>query len=177
MPQRALTEDRSSRNLSDAGGSRRFRTMARAIGVAGALGIGFVAGFGCGPETDVTEQSNIAALRACGLDDGTVEHSAHLHACAPGDQKKTTICHIPPGNPANAHTLCIGNAAVPAHLDNHGDSLGACQNERPCQPPPTTGTAGQPGAVGTGGQGGTSVPQTSGTGGATGTGGSVGDVG
>jgi len=151
--------------------------MARAFSVAGALGIGFVAGFGCGADTDVREQSNIAALRACGLDDGTVEHSAHLRACAPGDQKKTTICHIPPGNPANAHTLCIGNAAVPAHLDNHGDHLGACQNEKPCTPPPSTGTAGQPGSAGDGGQGGTSVPQTTGTGGSTGMGGSVGDVG
>jgi hypothetical protein len=149
--------------------------LARALGVAGALGIGFVTGFGCGPETDVTEQGNIAALRACGLDDGTVEHSAHLRACNPGDQKKTTICHIPPGNPANAHTLCIGNAAVPAHLNNHGDYLGACQNETPCPPPTSTGTAGGPGS--TGGQGGTSVPPTTGTGGTSGAGGSVGDVG
>src|SRR5262245_58203317 len=47
-------------------------------------------------------------------------------ACDPMDTKKTTICHIPPGNPANAHTLCIGNAAVQPHLDNHGDFLGTC---------------------------------------------------
>jgi hypothetical protein len=86
-----------------------------------------------------------------------------------------TICHIPAGNPANAHTLCIGNAAVPAHLSNHGDSLGACQNEKPCPPPPSTGGARQLGP--TGGPGGTSVPQTSGTGGSSGAAGSVGDVG
>lgn len=47
-------------------------------------------------------------------------------ACDPADTKKTTICHIPPGNPANAHTICVGNAAVPAHLDHHGDFLGTC---------------------------------------------------
>lgn len=46
-------------------------------------------------------------------------------ACDPADTKKTTICHIPPGNPANAHTLCVGNPAVPAHLA-HGDFLGSC---------------------------------------------------
>lgn len=46
-------------------------------------------------------------------------------ACDPADTKKTTVCHIPPGNPSNAHTICVGNAAVPAHLD-HGDFLGTC---------------------------------------------------
>jgi len=38
---------------------------------------------------------------------------------------KVTLCHVPPGNPANAHTIVVGEAAVPAHLA-HGDSLGAC---------------------------------------------------
>jgi hypothetical protein len=47
-------------------------------------------------------------------------------ACDPADTKKTTICHIPPGNPANAHTICVGNAAVPAHLEHHGDFVGTC---------------------------------------------------
>ena len=46
-------------------------------------------------------------------------------ACDPTDTKKTTVCHIPPGNPANEHTICVGNAAVPAHLA-HGDPLGSC---------------------------------------------------
>src|ERR1700758_5115956 len=46
-------------------------------------------------------------------------------ACDPADTKKTTVCHIPPGNPANEHTICVGNAAVPAHMA-HGDVLGSC---------------------------------------------------
>jgi hypothetical protein len=46
-------------------------------------------------------------------------------ACDPADTKKTTVCHIPPGNPGNAHTICVGNSAVPAHLD-HGDFVGTC---------------------------------------------------
>jgi hypothetical protein len=40
---------------------------------------------------------------------------------------KTTICHIPPGNPANAHTLTVGDPAVAAHLSHHGDYLGPCK--------------------------------------------------
>jgi len=50
--------------------------------------------------------------------------------CDPQDLKKTTICHLPPGNPANAHTLCVGNEAVPAHLA-HGDHLGVCLSTCP----------------------------------------------
>ncbi len=37
----------------------------------------------------------------------------------------TTLCHIPPGNPNNAHTITVGLAAALAHL-NHGDTLGPC---------------------------------------------------
>lgn len=35
------------------------------------------------------------------------------------------ICHIPPGNPSNARTICIGENDLPAHLA-HGDTLGPC---------------------------------------------------
>lgn len=38
---------------------------------------------------------------------------------------KVTICHIPPGNPANAKTLSIDGSAWPAH-QAHGDTMGAC---------------------------------------------------
>jgi hypothetical protein len=49
------------------------------------------------------------------------------------DPDKCTICHLPPGNPANAQTLNIGCSAVQAHLRNHpGDCLGPC----PCNPTP-----------------------------------------
>lgn len=40
-------------------------------------------------------------------------------------QEKVTICHVPPGNPDNAHTIRVGAPAVDAHLA-HGDTLGAC---------------------------------------------------
>lgn len=38
---------------------------------------------------------------------------------------KIQICHVPPGNPANAHTICVSPNAVAAHLA-HGDYLGPC---------------------------------------------------
>jgi hypothetical protein len=44
------------------------------------------------------------------------------------EQGWVTICHIPPGNPANAHTITISVNALPAHLA-HGDYIGACQGQ------------------------------------------------
>lgn len=41
------------------------------------------------------------------------------------DEMKVLICHIPPGNPDNAHTIEVSINAVPAHLA-HGCSLGSC---------------------------------------------------
>ena len=43
---------------------------------------------------------------------------------------KVVVCHIPPGNPANAHTITVGAPAVRAHLA-HGDTLGACKDVAP----------------------------------------------
>ena len=45
----------------------------------------------------------------------------------PGGQTKVTICHIPPGNPANRHEVTVGEPAVAAHIRNHGDYIGPCQ--------------------------------------------------
>jgi len=89
-----------------------------------------------------------AELRACGLqDDPSITPDVTLHAC--DTDKKTTICHIPPGNPANAHTLCVGNAAVPAHLQ-HGDTLGECPIEPPCDPGADAGVGADGGGSGSG---------------------------
>jgi hypothetical protein len=43
------------------------------------------------------------------------------------NSQKVFICHVPPGNPGNAHTLSISINAVPSHLGLHaGDRLGRC---------------------------------------------------
>jgi hypothetical protein len=81
--------------------------------------------------------------------------------------KKVTICHLPPGNPENAHTLSVGAPAVKAHLA-HGDYLGACaevpptdNNESTVTNPPTgteTGT-GTETETGTGTDTGSGTPE------------------
>ncbi len=45
----------------------------------------------------------------------------------PGD--KAVICHAPPGNPANAHSITVGMNAVDAHLNHHPDYLGPCDSD------------------------------------------------
>ena len=65
---------------------------------------------------------------------------------APADEASTRvasprvkICHLPPGNPSNAHTISVTQAALPAHLA-HGDGAGPCvcppDEEWDCYPAP-----------------------------------------
>ena len=44
---------------------------------------------------------------------------------AAAGNSKVVICHIPPGDPDNAHTITVSEKAVQAHL-KHGDWLGEC---------------------------------------------------
>ncbi len=46
-------------------------------------------------------------------------------AFAQGGPPRSTICHIPPGNPANGQTLTLPEPAIQTHLA-HGDVMGAC---------------------------------------------------
>ncbi len=34
-------------------------------------------------------------------------------------EEHITICHFPPGNPANVQIITIGSSAVPHHIANH----------------------------------------------------------
>ena len=43
-------------------------------------------------------------------------------------REKVVICHIPPGNPDNMHTIEVGEPALTAHLA-HGDMLSECAGE------------------------------------------------
>lgn len=62
---------------------------------------------------------------------GTIHVEAvDVHCGNNGD--KVLICHIPPGNPDNAYSICISPSAVPAHLA-HGCFLGDCaETADPC---------------------------------------------
>jgi len=54
-----------------------------------------------------------------------VSKPAQSNQVASTGNEKVTICHIPPGNPANAHSITVSINAVPAHLA-HGDAIGQC---------------------------------------------------
>ncbi len=51
-------------------------------------------------------------------------------AAAAGPKEKVDVCHIPPGNPGNAHTITVSGNAWKAH-EAHGDEKGECPDERP----------------------------------------------
>lgn len=44
-----------------------------------------------------------------------------------GGSNKVQVCHIPPGNPDNFHTISVSEKALPAHL-GHGDLPGSCSS-------------------------------------------------
>ena len=49
-------------------------------------------------------------------------------ACPADGDGRVTICHVPPGNPDNAHTITVDANAVAAHLA-HGDLCGSCEDD------------------------------------------------
>lgn len=51
-----------------------------------------------------------------------------IAAAGPG-QRKVTICHVPPGNPDNAHTITVGEPAAKKHVEQHGDTYGPCPDK------------------------------------------------
>jgi hypothetical protein len=68
----------------------------------------------CGCDGETYDNECFAAAAGASL--------ADTEACEP---EKLPICHVPPGNPDNRHTIYVGDPAVPAHLA-HGDQLGMC---------------------------------------------------
>jgi hypothetical protein len=49
-----------------------------------------------------------------------------LGSAAMAGAPKVNVCHIPPGNPGNAHSISVAPSAVPAHLA-HGDHLAGAE--------------------------------------------------
>jgi hypothetical protein len=72
---------------------------------------------GCGGSGQVSSPTQVAVTPTGVADDGAVTQSG---------VEKVTICHIPPGNPGNAHTITVGEPAVAAHVAEHGDTIGPC---------------------------------------------------
>jgi Dictyostelium (slime mold) repeat len=48
-----------------------------------------------------------------------------LSSVAVAAPAKVEVCHRPPGNPGNSHTIIVNERALPAHLA-HGDTVGDC---------------------------------------------------
>lgn len=46
--------------------------------------------------------------------------------------EKVNICHFPPGNPENAQNIIVSINAVPAHIEEHGDFVGTCEDGPDC---------------------------------------------
>jgi hypothetical protein len=68
---------------------------------------------------DARNYDNECAASAAG-----VSLASHEACTPPG----VPICHVPPGNPSNRHTITVGESAVPAHL-RHGDHRGPCEDD------------------------------------------------
>ena len=134
-------------------------SLVRFVGIAGVLGLAACGGAESGGDQSwsALDEANIDAQPPQVCTPGKPDP----RACDPADSKKTTVCHIPPGNPANEHTICVGNSAVPAHLA-HGDHLGSCCAGK--TPPPGGSPDGGSGGGG-GGAGGGGFPDMSTTGG------------
>jgi hypothetical protein len=124
------------------------------------LWMGLVGGCGTGlPE----EGNSDPSLQGDNLNAGGGSTTADEGDSTAGDDDgRVTVCHIPPGNPANAHTIRVGQPAVKAHL-KHGDTLGACEGTS--EPDggttdPGGGTGSDGGTTGPGSDAGTPDPQT-----------------
>jgi hypothetical protein len=44
------------------------------------------------------------------------------------DMTKVNICHAPPGNPKNAHTINVPFVGTLAEHLKHGDTIGVCRD-------------------------------------------------
>ena len=95
-------------------------------------------------------------MTACGVSEsdssmaltGTEEQPVTSTSGAPTcSGHKVLLCHIPPGNPANEHTICVGEPAVEPHVRLHHDYVGACLSD------PGDGGSGSDTGSGSGGSG------------------------
>ncbi|MCP4695224.1 MAG: hypothetical protein GY862_00030 [Gammaproteobacteria bacterium] len=81
----------------------------------------------------------ISAFDASGENNGSpfpFSRTSKLNSAPAGEAgkragDKISVCHIPPGNPGNAHSLSVSANALQAHL-GHGDHEGNCEGGTGC---------------------------------------------
>ena len=71
--------------------------------------------------------ANLLAGNACASDIEATD-GGFCDCTASESISDDVICHIPPGNHQNMHTIRVGDPAIHSHL-NHGDMLGACPGD------------------------------------------------
>jgi hypothetical protein len=92
------------------------------LGYVSLLGTGILVLSACGGDAPLAPTPSVAATRVMSSEEGR-------RATAQEAEDKVTICHVPPGNPENAHTITIGAPAVDDHIQNHpGDHVGVCED-------------------------------------------------
>ena len=116
----------------------RLSSILSSSAVLAALGLVMMGG--CGGSLDAEEDSFDSTLRDEELNAAPAQNGQA------GANGKITLCHVPPGNPANAHTITVGGPAWNGHRNHKGDYLGPCQGAGgpdggtppPPPPPPPT---------------------------------------
>ncbi len=78
------------------------------------------------PNITTTYTITVSDINGCSSSDEITVNVVDIR-CG-NNLNKVLVCHIPPGNPDNPQTICISPNAVPAHLAQHGDYLGQCED-------------------------------------------------
>lgn len=65
------------------------------------------------------------------VENSNLEKASFLDQIA---NEPVTICHVPPGDPANRHNITIDMSALNTHINHHDDYIGDCSAppERTC---------------------------------------------
>lgn len=111
----------------------RFHAM-RSSSAALVLCALLVGAGGCGPSAPGEDEGAGAAVGGGALggsaraSDNAKDEGASGEDSGAGEDNtgKITICHVPPGNPANAHTLTVSVNGWNGHQNHPGDFIGAC---------------------------------------------------
>lgn len=112
----------------------RFPSMFSASATLAALCSLLLLNGACGQGT--SNDSGNASPVSAGGELGNAPASATQGDGTPGDDApgpkddstgKIIICHVPPGNPANAHTLTVSVNGWNGHQHHKGDYVGACR--------------------------------------------------